>query len=178
MMISANRRTQRGATLVVGLIMLVLLTLVVTTAFMMSSGNLKAVGNMQFRDEAIAAANVAIEEVIGTNFTAAPTAATVDVDIDRDCGVIKPEVEVLDCVDYRVDVAVPQCIQAVPVAADVSGLSGVTSGVPTSTDFNTVWDVEARVNSVATGAEVTIRQGIRRRITQPQYEASACKTGA
>lgn len=167
MMISANRRAQRGATLVVGLIMLVLLTLVVTTAFMMSSGNLKAVGNMQFRDEAIAAANVAIEEIIGTNFTAAPTAADVDVDIDRD-----------NVVDYTVNVMMPQCIQAVPVAADVSGLSGVTSGVPTSTDFNTVWDVEARVNSVATGAEVTIRQGIRRRITQPQYEASACNTGA
>ena len=167
MMNSTSRRAQNGATLVVGLIMLVLLTLVVTTAFMMSSGNLKAVGNMQFRDEAIAAANVAIEEIIGTNFTVAPAAASVDVDIDRD-----------NVADYTVNVMVPQCIQAVPVAADVSGLSGVTSGVPTSTDFNTVWDVEARVNSVATGAEVTIRQGIRRRITQPQYEASACNTGA
>ena len=167
MMNSTSRRAQNGATLVVGLIMLVLLTLVVTTAFMMSSGNLKAVGNMQFRDEAIAAANVAIEEIIGTNFTAAPAAANVDVDLDRD-----------GAVDYTVNVTVPQCIQAVPVAADVSGLSGVTSGVPTSTDFNTVWDVEAQVNSVATGAVVTIRQGIRRRITQPQYVASACNPGA
>ncbi len=168
MMISANRRAQRGATLVVGLIMLVLLTLVVTTAFMMSSGNLKAVGNMQFRDEAIAAANVAIEGVISTNFTQNPQASLdtpVDFDLDGET-------------DYLVDVFAPECIQAVPVTADISGLSGVTSGVPTSTDFNTVWDIQAQVNSATTGAAVTIRQGIRRRLTQPQYEASVCNPGA
>jgi hypothetical protein len=64
--------------------MLVLLTLVVTTAFMMSSGNLKAVGNMQFRDEAIAAANMAIEQVISSDFTTLPVNVPVSVDIDQD----------------------------------------------------------------------------------------------
>jgi len=61
-------RAQRGATLVIGLIMLVLITLMMTSAFMLSSGNLRAVGNMQFRSEAMAAANLAIEQVLGTEF--------------------------------------------------------------------------------------------------------------
>ena len=59
---AAFPHAQHGATLVVGLIMLVLITLMVTSAFMLSSINLKSVGNMQFRDEAVAAANKNITE--------------------------------------------------------------------------------------------------------------------
>ena len=50
---------QQGAALIVGLIMLLLLTLMVTAAFTLSGVNLKAVGNMQSRAEATAAANAA-----------------------------------------------------------------------------------------------------------------------
>ena len=53
----ASRHSQRGITLFVGLIMLVLITLMVTSAFTLSTSNLKSVGNMQARDEAIAAAD-------------------------------------------------------------------------------------------------------------------------
>jgi type II secretory pathway pseudopilin PulG len=163
MMISPSRRVQRGATLVVGLIMLVLLTLVVTTAFMMSSGNLKAVGNMQFRDEAIAAANVAIEQIIGSNFTTLPIAANIAVDIDQD-----------GTDDYTVAVAAPVCMQAVPVGGTLATLSGVTSGVPSTTDYNTIWDIRAQVGSLSTGASAVVRQGIRRRLTEPQFLSSVC----
>lgn len=163
MKLSINRRNQRGATLVVGLIMLVLLTLMVTSAFMLSSGNLKAVGNMQFRDEAIAAANAVIEGIISTDFTAAPTAADTVVDIDQD-----------GTPDYRVTVQMPVCVQAVPAPPDPATLSGVSSNLPGSSDFNTVWDIRAAVSDAKTGAAVTIWQGVRKRMTQPQYEASAC----
>ena len=163
MRISASKHAQRGATLIVGLIMLVLLTLVVTSAFMLSTGNLRAVGNMQFRDEAIAAANLAIEEVVSTDFTAAPKSAKIDVDIDQDTKV-----------DYTVNVQVPKCVQASPAPPDPSTLSGVSSNVVTSSDFNTVWDIEARVDDTKTGAAVTIWQGVRKRMTEPQYLASAC----
>jgi len=162
-MILASCRAQRGATLVVGLIMLVLLTLVVTTAFMMSSGNLKAVGNMQFRDEAIAAANVAIEQIISTDFTTLPIAANIAVDIDQD-----------GTDDYAVAVQAPVCLQAVPVGGTLATLSGVTSGVPSSTDYNTVWDIRAQVASTATGASAVVRQGVRKRLTEPQFLASVC----
>ena len=83
MIAPVTRRAQRGATLIVGLIMLVLLTLVATSAFMLSTGNLKAVGNMQFRNEATAAANMAIEQMISSAFTNAPTGETIPVDIDN-----------------------------------------------------------------------------------------------
>ena len=48
--------SQDGATLAVGMIMLTLITVLVTSAFNLSTTNLAAVGNMQFRDEAIAVA--------------------------------------------------------------------------------------------------------------------------
>ena len=59
-------RTQQGATLLVALIMLVLLTLFALSAFNTSTGNLKAVGNMQARTEATNVAQQAIETAIST----------------------------------------------------------------------------------------------------------------
>ncbi len=160
---TSTLRTQKGATLVVGLIMLVLLTLVVTSAFTLSTTNLKAVGNMQFRDEAIAAANVAIERVISSDFTTLPVGLTVVVDIDQNGET-----------DYTVVVIPPVCIQVAGVASSIETLSGVSSGVPYAADYTTVWDIQAQVSSSATGAAVTIRQGVRKRLTKPQYDASTC----
>jgi len=48
--------------------MLTLITLLVMTALNLASSNFRAVSNTQFRDEAVAAANVAIQQVIGSNF--------------------------------------------------------------------------------------------------------------
>lgn len=163
-MMSASKSAQRGATLVVGLIMLVLITLMVTTAFVLSNGNLKAVGNMQFRDEAIASANVAIEQIISTDFTAAPVEVpNFEVDIDQD-----------GKVDYSVNVAMPQCVKGVAAPPDPSTLSGVESGLKGLSDFNTVWEIRAAVNDTTTGAAVTVWQGVRKRMTQPMYEMSTC----
>lgn len=78
------RRPERGAALVVGMIMLVLITLMLITALNLATTNFRAVGNMQFRDEAVAAANEAIGQIISSAFTAAPAAETVNVDIDSD----------------------------------------------------------------------------------------------
>ena len=41
---------QRGVTLVVGMVMLVVVTLMVTSGFLLSTTSLKAVANLQFRD--------------------------------------------------------------------------------------------------------------------------------
>lgn len=54
---------QRGSTLIVGLVMLVLMTLVAIAAINMSTGNLKIVGNMQYQQEARAAAQAALNQV-------------------------------------------------------------------------------------------------------------------
>jgi hypothetical protein len=158
-------RQQRGVTLVIGLIMLVLITLMVTSAFLLSNTNLKSVGNMQFRDEAIAAANKAIEQVLGSPFTNAPAAEEINVDIDND-----------GTTDYVVDIATPTCVRASQIggAAPTKGSgSSVSFGLPPGAppSFNTVWDIDATVTSAGTGAAVRVRQGVRVLLSQVQKNA-------
>jgi Tfp pilus assembly protein PilX len=73
---------QEGATLLVTLIMLVIITLFALTAFNTSNSNLKMVGNMQLRSEAMGASARTIEETIShPDFTKTPTNA-----IPNPCG--------------------------------------------------------------------------------------------
>ncbi len=147
-------RRQRGITLIVGLIMLVLITLMVTAAFTLSSTNLRAVGNMQFRDEAMAAANVALERVVSADFTAAPAASTESVNIGG--------------VAYTVNVATPTCIKSSaikslpPADPDAVQCAFGAAGAPVC--FETLWEIRATVSSAATGAGVTVKQGISKRL--------------
>jgi hypothetical protein len=158
-----NRMTtlnkQRGVTLIVGLIMLVLITLMVATAFMLSSTNLKSVGNMQYRDEAIAAANVAIGRVVSTDFTAVPVATSHIVDVAQ------------NGIAFTVSVGVPTCIKSIgitvlpPSDPDAVTCAVGTGGAPVC--FDTVWELNATVSgaaAAATGAVATVKQGISRRL--------------
>lgn len=156
----SSPRAQRGATLVVGLIMLVLITLVVSTAFVLSTTNLRSVGNMQFRDEAIAAANTAIEQVLSGPFTTAPAPDYIEVDINHDDA---PDP------DYVVSIATPTCIRAVQEASTAAP-STVTFIAPAS-DYRTVWDIDATVTDAASGASVRVRQSVRELLTQFQCNA-------
>ena len=158
----SSPRAQRGVTLVVGLIMLVLITLVVSTAFMLSTTNLRSVGNMQFRDEAIAAANQAIELVLSSPFTTDPAAAeqTINVDIDQDSNTDN---------DYVVSIATPICIRAVQEASTAAP-SSLTFIAPAS-NYRTVWDIDATVTDAASGASVRVRQAVRELLTQSQCNA-------
>jgi Tfp pilus assembly protein PilX len=65
-MFAQAHRQQRGSTLIVGLVMLVLMTLVALAAINMSTGTLKIVGNMQYQQEARAAAQAAINQVLSS----------------------------------------------------------------------------------------------------------------
>ena len=75
------RQRQRGISLVLGLIMLILLTLLAISAFQASNVNLRIAGNMQVRQETLAAAQTAIETVLSTpafiDTTTPPAAASV-----------------------------------------------------------------------------------------------------
>ena len=143
---------QRGAALVVGMIMLVLITLMLVTALNVGTTNFRAMTNMQFRSEAIAAANEAIEQVISSPFTAAPAAESINVDLDNDADV-----------DYVVQIAVPQCVFAGQAfGADPSSVSLPPTMTMGST-WNTVWDLDASVApaSNVAGASVRIHSGVR-----------------
>lgn len=65
-MIAPATRRQSGATLIVTLIMLVVLTMFAITGFNLSSVNLKIVGNYQQQKETEAYVNRSIEQVIST----------------------------------------------------------------------------------------------------------------
>ena len=149
-------RGQRGATLILGLIMLVLITLIVVNAFTLSASNLKSVGNMQVREEAIAAANQAAERLIGSNFTNALGAQSFTVDINND-----------GTNDYTVAVATPVCMRALQGAADAPSSGGGPTGGST---WNTEWDIDTTVSDAASGASVRVRQGVRVLMSQTEKD--------
>jgi len=78
-----SQRTQRGATLLVSMIFLVIITLMVVSAVKVSTLNIRMVGNTQTEKEAAAAALQVIEGTISTDFTQLPVAATTTVDINN-----------------------------------------------------------------------------------------------
>jgi hypothetical protein len=160
----AMLRHQRGAALIVSLVMLTLITVMVTSTFTLSNVNAKSVGNMQLRSEAVAAANQAMERVIGSPFTDDPSAESIDVDIDND-----------GTPDYQIDFQQPTCVNATQIAAASVPPSSLSLGsaftVAASTYFQTVWDLDASVTHVATGTSVHVRQGVRVLLGQAQYEA-------
>lgn len=157
---------QKGATLMVGLIMLVMITLLMVSAFTLSGNNLRAVGNMQYRNEAIAAANLAIEQTINLNYAAVDPAnypTLIDIDIDQD-----------NAVDYTVTIPAPVCISARPAPVDLLTLSGVNANIQNSNDYLTLWEIRADAANASTGASVVARQGINKRLTLSEYVASTC----
>ena len=177
------RRSQVGVTLLVTLIMLILITLMVTTAFTLSNSNLKSVGNMQFRNEALAAANVAIEQQISSadSFTNP---------------VAKPNISIGS---YKVNVAKPVCLYVSDVvekttadanatlkldsasSSDIRTGTGTGTGTGTTTTaapvvngayLNTYWDIAATVNDGISGALVTAHQGIKITLPSSPYPCS------
>lgn len=151
---------QRGATLVVTLVMLLMLMLMVGSAYTLSGSNLKAVGNMQFRDEAIAAANIGIQRVIGSGFETNPVSQDFDVDMNND-----------GTRDYVVQMLAPVCTSAKKTPSTV-----VCSGplMPMcKSNWDTYWELNATVTDNLSGASVKVRSGVRVQLTEIQKN-TAC----
>ena len=174
------KRRQGGAALIVGLIMLLLITLAVTAGFTLSSTNLKSVGNMQNRNEAVAAANRAIEEVAtslllpgvdGSPSLAAPQGTVSLVDINND-----------GTTDYTVVIAPPTCVRATKTTdtgGSTTGIGGIGgnsstagSGLAALPDqYNSVWDISTTVTDGRTGTSTAVRQGVRALLSKAQFDA-------
>lgn len=170
------KHKQRGATLLVALVMLVVLTLLVLSAIRSSNTNLRIAGNMQMQGEATAAAQQAIEQVLSSNFTASPASSVINVDINND-----------GTNDYRADVTKPACSGSVALmnanldmsnpndvpcfSSSTASNTGIVfaSGTPATTGqswcYAQQWDVQTQATSITgTGADVTIHQGISLRV--------------
>jgi len=159
------RREGGVITIFVAMVMLLLITLLITTAFSISTTNLKAVGNVQARNEAIASAQTVIEQVILENagLSAFQTARTSQVDINGD-GVN----------DYIVDVPIPICVRA--TQANTTSTSSVTlPGFSAGGAWNTTWEINAIATDATTGARVSIIHGVRYLLTNVEKNA-VCPT--
>lgn len=163
---------QRGATLIVGLIMLALITLLVTSAFSISNSNFKSVGNMQFRNQALAAANIALETVISSTFYNSPASEQINVDLNQD-----------GTTDYTVSIATPICMRAYIASTNVSSSASFTTldvnspgngganPMVVSGYWNTLWDLKATVDDAATGAKVIVHSGTRVKLSESRKNA-------
>jgi Tfp pilus assembly protein PilX len=154
------RSRQRGATLIIGLILLVLISLIVVNAVTLSSSNLKAVGNMQARNESVAAANQAIEKFVSSSFTTAVGTRTFNVDINNDA-----------TNDYAVVLPQPTCLgwkqAGVAAPSDVE----MPVSMQFAAQYQTDWDIQANVTDTATGASVEVHEGVRKRLSQSEKDA-------
>ena len=140
---------QGGMTLVVGLIMLLVITLFVVSAVRLSTANLRTVGNMQVRNEAAAASQRAIEDMMSSTAAFTDPAA-----IDPTA----PVTVTVNKTDYSVARATPVCVKTEPVTGNSYDNSGLALQ-------DTYWDLETTATNANSGASVTTHQGVRVRLS-------------
>jgi Tfp pilus assembly protein PilX len=181
-------RRQRGTTLVVALIMLVLLTLFAVSSLNTAKTNLKVVGNMQSKNEALNASQQAIESVLSTpQFIADPANAVINpcgapntlcTDVTGD-GI--PEFTTKLLGPEPASPAKPACVTVKPIKnqdlvltnpEDLGcsagqqqqfGVAGAVTG--DSLCSNTIWEIKAQTTEATTGATATVTQGVGVRVS-------------
>ena len=179
------RNQQRGIALFIGLVMLVLLTLFALVTFNLGKSSLQIVGNFQARNEAVAAAQEAIETVVSTSkITQTDPTAAASV-IVPGCGNVANTV----CVDVNGDgtkdatVTIkgrgtdnnPSCLKKQVIAnaqLDLSTIDGLNctasrltfgvSGAPTGNSLcnEGLYEIVATTTDSVTGASVTVIEGV------------------
>ena len=167
-------RRQAGATLLVAMIFMLILALIAGSAIKATKMNVKVVGNMQLQKESEAAAQHAVETILGTPFTAAPAASSVAIDIN-DSGQAGST--------YVVNVATPKCkgVKAIKLtdldasnaddepcyasgAQQNTGIAGASTA-GNSLCSNSNWEIEATATDPAGGgATATTHQGVALRV--------------
>jgi Tfp pilus assembly protein PilX len=173
---------QRGMTLFVALIMLVLMTLFAVSSFNLGKSSLQVVGNMQSRNQSFTAAQGTLEEAISaTWFSATPANALV-----APCGT--PNTRCVDVngdgindVTVRLNPA-PACLTSQTVknatlnlalAIDAGCATGVSQtfgimGTATADSLcaDTLWELTAAATDNITQARATVVQGVTLRVSK------------
>ncbi len=174
----ATWRRERGSTLLVTLVILLMLALIGFTAVGTSRMSVQVVGNAQFRQEAKAAAQQAIEFVISSAvFTTNPdfiAANPIPIDITGN-GVADMSVAMLpkpSCIGVRklktfeLDPTLASDIPCYKSAAVTgSGLAGSAAGSVESYCADSRWEIGAQVQDPVSKARVELRQGVGIRIS-------------
>ena len=141
----ASGTGQRGATLFVALIMLVVFTLLAVSGVSTSMVSLRVVGNAQSQTEASAAAQLAIERVVDqvTNFQHTSTDLLPEQEIEVSIG----------GVSYTVAVTL-QCLAAAP-------MPGYSASFAASAPAESYWDITATASAPSSSAPAVVHQGLR-----------------
>lgn len=184
---SATLHSQRGITLFVGLVMLVLLTLLAVSAIRLSTINKLIVGNEQYQTEAEDAASYELDRIISSSDFLA-----VDLDTNRPLsafqtvGSSEPGT-LTDGNSYNVTIPTPVCRRyryiknselidstGYPTSKANAACIGVTGDeimlvTGSATSGNSLcavalWELAANVEVAGTGANVSVQQGIEMRL--------------
>jgi Tfp pilus assembly protein PilV len=169
-----RRPRQRGVTLIIALIMLTALGLLAAWSVKSGTANLRIVNNTQARQEAMAAAQAAIEETLSqptfSQQPAAVAANAIPVDLDGD-GVAELSARLSPapaCYRWRA-VKVSELDPAVGADLDCLGSGSATNAgidsTPTTPAGDSLcadseWNLRATVTDANTGASVAVNQGI------------------
>lgn len=167
-------RRQKGATLLVGMIMLVVLTLLVVFAIRSSNTGLQVAGNMQAQIEATGAAQQAIEQIVDQFKLDSLNPA----DVPAQTFVVQ-----MGNQQFQVAVATPVCEMKAPLndieIVDPTGtgrncLGSNNNDIIVDVDGNPIsrlticatqsWRVEASASDPVTGANVSLVQGVSIRV--------------
>lgn len=154
---------QRGAVLLVGLVMLVMVTLLAISGFNMVKVNQQVAGNMESRAQAMVAANAAIEEAISStlfvtnpsNMVLSPCGAA-----NRRCYDINDD----GVNDIEVSFAAPVCQIVKPLRTNELRLPEQVSCVIQDSEYSmcaeSVWELRATAVDTLTGARAEVHQGV------------------
>jgi len=169
--------SQRGTALIVSLIMLLLITILAVTAFRLGKSNMQIVGNIQQRNQLIAAAQYAVNTTISSvQFVATPGSPVPNPCIGTSTVCVTAAGATTSSGTGEIDVTVtPSCdsIQPIPVTAlnfadpnDAGclvgtgqnfGLAGASSNA--SMCSNSVWNIHAAAQDSVTGATASVDEG-------------------
>lgn len=172
---------QRGATLVMALIFLVLLSLFAVNAFLGATSGQRIVGNMQSRQESQAAAQTVIEQVLSSEAFARQPAAVASAPVTVTVGGVAYTVRLTpppSC--YRVRTVKNSELDAT-IAGDRSCMRSGSLQQPgveqssaqltgqvadTSLCADTEWNIRAQVTDGRTGAQMAVHQGVAIRMAE------------
>ena len=153
-------KRERGTTLLIALVFLVILTLFAVSGMNTGIVNLRSANNAQMMVEAEYASQQLIEQTLSSganfhfiqaNFLAwAPATTTTNVDVNGD-----------GITDFVVVANRPRCINVKRILASDSDEAGRGGSV----DKEYFWEVTATVSDSVFGTSVTMREGIRNRLS-------------
>jgi len=178
---------QRGITLVVAMVMLVLITLLAVTTFNLGKSSIQVVGNMQSRDQGVAAARQTIDEALSsTRFFVTPqdalaspcdAANTRCTDVNGDGSAdVKTVLTAPACVKARaiksseLDIVSTQDQGCVLGAGQSFGVAGSVAGDSLCAD--STWELGAVSTDQVSASRVEVVQGVNVRVARDDIETS------